>query len=128
MQGVSNSADSKLLVLGATNLPWALDSAVRRRFEKRIYIPLPDKEARLYLVKNKMKNEEHQLQNSDFEEIAEKTEQFSGSDMNSLIKNACYEPLRKFQTAIYFRKVGVNKRGTHIYTPCAPGDQGAEKI
>jgi SpoVK/Ycf46/Vps4 family AAA+-type ATPase len=32
-----------LLVLGATNVPWEIDSAMRRRFEKRIYIPLPER-------------------------------------------------------------------------------------
>lgn len=41
MNGVSNDCEG-VLVLGATNVPWELDSAIRRRFEKRIYIPLPD--------------------------------------------------------------------------------------
>lgn len=54
MQGLGNKND-KVLVLGATNLPWSLDSALRRRFEKRIYIPLPDEEGREYLLKNKLK-------------------------------------------------------------------------
>lgn len=56
MQGVGNN-DTGILVLGATNLPWSLDSAIRRRFQKRIYIPLPDFEARHYLIKHKMKKE-----------------------------------------------------------------------
>jgi vacuolar protein-sorting-associated protein 4 len=41
MQGVGNDMDG-VLVLGASNVPWELDPAIRRRFEKRIYIPLPD--------------------------------------------------------------------------------------
>lgn len=83
-------------MLGATNLPWSLDSAIRRRFQKRIYIPLPDYKARHYLIKHKMKKEKHTLTEQDFAEISKRTEGFTGSDINSLIKNACYEPLRKF--------------------------------
>lgn len=45
MQGVGND-NNGILVLGATNTPWELDPAIRRRFEKRIYIPLPDVHAR----------------------------------------------------------------------------------
>jgi len=49
MQGVGHD-DTGVLVLGATNLPWALDPAIRRRFERRIYISLPEYEARLFFI------------------------------------------------------------------------------
>ena len=50
MDGVGADTD-QILVLGATNLPWALDSAIQRRFEKRIYIPLPEAPARTAMFK-----------------------------------------------------------------------------
>lgn len=44
MDSLFNEKD--ILLIGATNLPMEIDSAVRRRFEKRIYVPLPDYDAR----------------------------------------------------------------------------------
>jgi vacuolar protein-sorting-associated protein 4 len=53
MQGVGTDNEG-ILVLGATNLPWGLDPAIRRRFEKRIYIALPDEYGRVALLKNRL--------------------------------------------------------------------------
>lgn len=59
MQGVGNDCKD-VLVLGATNLPWSLDSAVRRRFQKRVYIPLPDVKGRMAMLKKVIeKNDIH---------------------------------------------------------------------
>ena len=50
MDGVGNAMDG-MLILGATNCPWELDNAIRRRFEKRVYIALPDPAARAGIFK-----------------------------------------------------------------------------
>ena len=70
MQGVGNDNDG-LLVLGATNVPWELDPAVRRRFEKRIYIPLPDVEARKYMFNLRIGDTPHNLTPNDFQALAD---------------------------------------------------------
>jgi len=81
--------------LGATNLPWGLDTAIRRRFERRIYIPLPDIDARLFLVKHNLRKNPHDLNEEQMKEIAAKCDGYSGSDMSNLVKDAVYGPVRK---------------------------------
>ncbi len=51
LDGVEKSTDSFVLTLGATNTPWALDSAVRSRFPQRIHVPLPDEAAAAEIVR-----------------------------------------------------------------------------
>ena len=89
MQGVGHDHRG-VLVLGATNLPWALDPAIRRRFERRIYISLPEYEERLGMLKNGMKDNKNSLTESDYDFFAKKTEMFSGSDISILIRDAVY--------------------------------------
>ena len=72
MQGVGHD-DTGVLVLGATNLPWALDPAIRRRFERRIYISLPEYEARLGMLKKNLLDNNNSITDQDLEIVAEKT-------------------------------------------------------
>lgn len=51
-----------MVVLAATNFPWDIDEALRRRLEKRIYIPLPEKEERLELLNINLKVSSSQAQ------------------------------------------------------------------
>ena len=118
MQGVGN-ANEKVLVLGATNLPWALDPAVRRRFEKRIYITLPDEEARMYLLRNKLKGLDENLSDEDLKKVAMKTDGYSGSDLEVLAKDAAMEPLRFAQVTKNFKKVVMN--GKDMFMPIKNG-------
>ena len=101
MQGVGSN-NKGVLVLGATNLPWEIDPAVRRRFEKRIYISLPDPESRAAILKYHIGKTPHSLTEDQFKEIAESADGFSGSDISTLAKDAIMAPLRKCQEATRF--------------------------
>ena len=85
-----------LLLLGATNRPWDIDSAAMRsgRFSQKIYLPLPDADARRFMLKKNMKNVP-MAENFDFDKIVEATENYSGADIEELCDRAKYEPLLK---------------------------------
>src|SRR5215471_15332915 len=82
-------------VIGATNKPWVLDEPFIRRFQKRIYVPLPDIKARmdmlqLYAHDLKFNN------NVDFAELGRMTEGYSGGDIRDLFQSTQLKIVRDF--------------------------------
>ncbi|ORY15800.1 P-loop containing nucleoside triphosphate hydrolase protein [Clohesyomyces aquaticus] len=85
---------SRVLVLAATNLPWAIDEAARRRFVRRQYIPLPEDHVRKTQLKTLLSHQKHELRDEDMDRLVELTDGFSGSDITALAKDAAMGPLR----------------------------------
>ena len=79
-------------MLGATNVPWDLDPAIRRRFEKRIYIPLPEEGARGVMCRIHLGKTPNTLSPEDYREIAQATDGCSGSDLKVVVREALMEP------------------------------------
>ncbi|PYH91507.1 AAA-domain-containing protein [Aspergillus ellipticus CBS 707.79] len=91
---------SRVLVLAATNMPWDIDEAARRRFVRRQYIPLPEHGVREQQLSKLLSHQVHELSDEDIEVLVHVTEGFSGSDMTALAKDAAMGPLRNLGEAL----------------------------
>lgn len=90
-----NGADTcRVMVLATTNRPWDLDEAMRRRLEKRIYVPLPDLGGRLDILHTSTKGM-LVTPSLRLEPVARRTEGFSGADLHLLCRNAGMMPMRR---------------------------------
>ena len=94
LDGVGSST-TRILVIAATNRPFDLDEAALRRLTKRIYIGLPDAEARFGLIKKLMAQVDSSFSQRDLEAIVHYTNGYSSADINSLCKEAAMEPIRE---------------------------------
>ncbi|EEZ97654.2 fidgetin-like protein 1 [Tribolium castaneum] len=100
LDGATTDSEERLLVIGATNRPQELDEAARRRFVKRLYIPLPEYEARLQLVTGLIANERHDLDSDDLAKVAQLSEGYSGADIRSLCSEASLGPIRSIDMSM----------------------------
>uniref|UniRef100_A0A5B7C2C3 Katanin p60 ATPase-containing subunit A1 n=1 Tax=Davidia involucrata TaxID=16924 RepID=A0A5B7C2C3_DAVIN len=100
VDGVNNSSTNEdgsrkiVMVLAATNFPWDIDEALRRRLEKRIYIPLPNFESRKELIRINLKTVEVAT-DVDIDEVARKTEGYSGDDLTNVCRDASLNGMRR---------------------------------
>ncbi|XP_058446474.1 katanin p60 ATPase-containing subunit A-like 1 [Malaya genurostris] len=95
MDGVSNDEASKIvMVLAATNFPWDIDEALRRRLEKRIYIPLPNKEGREALLKINLR-EVKVDESVNLNTIASRLDGYSGADITNVCRDASMMSMRR---------------------------------
>ncbi|KAE8739664.1 hypothetical protein FOCC_FOCC014841 [Frankliniella occidentalis] len=92
--GCTSTGKEEVLVVGATNWPGKIDEAARRRFTRRLYVPLPDEETRLEQFKHELSQEKHSISEDEFGLIAEKTKGYSGADITQVCRNAAMKPIR----------------------------------
>ena len=90
----TQSKPKNVMVLAATNHPWDLDDALRRRFEKRVYVPLPNKEGRLQMFKINLKGVSVS-KDVNFDELVKLTEGYSGADIANVCRDAAMMQMRR---------------------------------
>ena len=94
MEGISSNKDDRVVTIGATNVPWEIDSAFRRRFQRRIYVPLPDEKARKIIFEINSRGIE--LDKSiDFKKLSKITNDYTGSDIANICREAIMAPIRE---------------------------------
>jgi len=97
MDGIpSASGDSSnlVMVLATSNCPWDLDEALRRRLEKRIYIPLPDPESRKAMFQIHLQGV-NIAEDVDFDLLVGQTNGYSGADIKVVCRDASMMPMRR---------------------------------
>lgn len=99
IDGAKTDQSDRVLVIGATNRPGEIDEAARRRFTKRLYIPLPNSSARMQLVRTLVKKESGHppginISEADLRGIVERLQSYSCSDIVSVMQEAAMGPVR----------------------------------
>ncbi|KAK7820631.1 protein suppressor of k(+) transport growth defect 1 [Quercus suber] len=94
-------------------------NAIRRRFDKRIYVHLPDTEARKHIFKQvRIGNTPKTISEKEFDDLAEAADGFSGSDISYFVKDALYEVVRAILRTKFFKRSGEK------WVPCQGNEKG----
>ncbi|KAG1693997.1 hypothetical protein DVH05_022015 [Phytophthora capsici] len=99
INGVSSGEHdgSRVMLLAATNLPWELDEAMRRRLTKRVYIPLPEPEARRALFQLNLGRIDVGP-DVKLDALVSATEGYSGDDITNVCETAKRMPVKRVYT------------------------------
>lgn len=95
LQSVESTND-KLLLIGATNMPWDVDDAFKRpgRFDKLVFVPPPDHEARKEIFKLKLDG--RPVENGMvYDVLADRTPLYSGADIENIVEIAAEKVLEE---------------------------------
>ena len=72
--GCGTDSEDRILMIGATNRPHEIDEAARRRFRKKLYIPLPEAVGRRTIIQSLMKKQHNDLTQEEIEMIVQRTD------------------------------------------------------
>eukprot|EP00956_Cyclotella_meneghiniana_P018160 scaffold30024_cov52-Cyclotella_meneghiniana.AAC.2 len=92
-----------VLVIAATNKPFDIDTASMRRFNEKIFVSLPNQEARSAMIKIHVGGKPNNLTAADYERLGHLTDGASGSDIRNLVEKAVCNRLKEYHQATAFR-------------------------
>ena len=107
-----------ILVISATNRPFDLDLAVLRRFQKKVFVPLPDSQTRGKLInihcssEGNNNNEMVHLSAQEITQLSNKTNGYSGADISNLCREALMQPVRDCINNRFWKYVHVYNENT----------------
>jgi len=101
------SVRKTVMVLAATNRPQDLDEAIRRRLEKRVYIPLPTAKGREVIFNINLRNTAIDP-DIDFKKLVGMSDGYSGADLANVCRDAAMEPMRRKLNSTGFNFENIN--------------------
>ncbi|MBR6071814.1 MAG: ATP-binding protein [Acholeplasmatales bacterium] len=92
----TKSKDQLRIIVAATNLPWKLDSALKRggRFETQIYVPLPDRDARTKFIEMELAKFPHSS-DIDVNKLVNLLDGYSGADIKAIMRQVANKALKR---------------------------------
>ena len=102
----------RVIVVAATNRPEDCDPALLRRFAVRVLVGLPTRKDRKKIIRRLLSDVEHNITSHQLNELALATEGWSGSDLESMTREAVMAPVRECLRAAAVLKKKANKRAT----------------
>lgn len=116
MDGIKPENGDNFFFLAATNHPWRMNEPVLRRFQKMIYISLPDADGRANMIEHQLRKATHTLTAPDYASIAARTDGYSCYDLTVVVNDVLHQPIRRYKEATHF----LLNTATQKYTPSHP--------
>ncbi|KAJ2891091.1 AAA+-type ATPase, partial [Coemansia aciculifera] len=97
MDGIADRSGDRVVVIGATNRPNAIDPALRRpgRFDREVEVPIPSPGARLQILRKKLTSTPNSLTAEQVGEVAAATHGFVGADLEGLVREAAVIAIKR---------------------------------
>lgn len=128
--GSSNAPDPNkvVMVLAATNFPWDIDEALRRRLEKRIYIQLPSAKGREELLRLNLREVEVSA-DCDLKQIASTLDGYSGADITNVCRDASMMAMRRRIAGLSCEEIrALNKEELELPVSADDFDEAIQKV
>lgn len=107
IDGIDSNTD-KMLIIGASNMPWDIDMAFKRpgRFDRMVFVPPPDLLARMEIFRLKLMDKP--IEDIDYKALALKTELYSGADIENVVESATEYVIDEIMKTDYERPIRMS--------------------